>query len=242
LGLGIQIEEQEEILVNIAQIQGELKGWTWDEDAQALFNPAFGRIQMIAVLNSDGSVNHHRPAWVETRGEITVVVNDEGSFAFVRQMRPVVIPPENYAAKWQEWSPPKGSSELLIPHPADLSPGVDCLEVPRGFSNGLLHEAEEETRFRVEQPPVAHLGVGHVNMNTTFMATSPFALLCKATRVPSDLDPDPDEPIREVLWLPPEEASEILTLDANTYALLWLVRKWALKQEDSFWGEIAERL
>lgn len=179
----------------IRKIIGGLKGWTWNATNHFLGNPGFGRIQLVSVCDEAGKEVYQQPVWLEQRGEIDIVVNDKQEIAFVESVRHAVIAPDRYSGGWHNWKPPKGNSNMGIPHPADLGAGIVELEIPRGFNNVLVQEAEEETRFKV----ALVTPLGHLNANTAFFGTSPFVYLCKAFPQPSVIPADPNEPIRQVV-------------------------------------------
>ena len=222
----------------INKIKGDLKGWVWNQQNNCLANPLLGRIQVVSVCDEKGVEVYQQPVWLETKGEINIIVNDKQKIGFIKTTRHVVIPPAKYAKKWSDWKAESENDNLLIPHPVDLKPGIDELELPRGFSNVSLQKAEEEIRYKVKLVS----SLGHLNANTTFFATSPFVLACKALPIPSDISPDPREVIKKVIWLSPEETQKIDTLCGFTYASLFLFRRWALKQKEHFWKNIGERM
>ena len=223
----------------IRRLTGTPTQWTWNPEKKFLGNPHFGRIQLVAFVNDEGEEIHQQPIFLQQQGEFYVVVNDEGKIAVLRVQRPAVIPIENYHSNWHTWRPPRGSIEMMIPHPAELhTEGVTLLELPRGLTLSKLQEAEEETGYQVTQ--VAHLG--YLNPDASFYGTSPAVYLCKALPFPSNFPPDPNERILQVIWIAPEEIREIETISMHTYASLFLFRRWALKQRDEFWRSIGERL
>lgn len=224
--------------MEIEKIETETKGWSWNEEEKYLGNPKFGRIQIVSVCDEEGREIYQQPVWLEQRAEIDIVVNERQQIAFIETVRHALIPPAEYADKWNDWGSPGDDNRMMIPHPTDLQTGVSQLEIPRGGTNIALREAEEETGYKVEMVEF----LGHMNMNTAWFGTSPFVYVCKALPIPSEVPPDPQEVIRKVVWLSPEEAKEVDTLCGTSYAVLFLLRRWALKQEDSFWREIGERL
>lgn len=224
--------------MEIRRIETGTKGWSWNEEEKYLGNPKFGRIQLVSVCDKEGREIYQQPVWLEQRAEIDIVVNERQQIAFIETVRHALILPAEYADKWNDWGPQGDDNRMLIPHPADLQTGVSQLEIPRGGTNIALREAEEETGYKVEM--VEFLGC--MNMNTAWFGTSPFVYVCKALPVPSEVPPDLQEVIRKVVWLSPEEAKEVDTLCGTSYAVLFLLRRWALKQEDSFWRGIGERL
>ena len=213
--------------------------WEWNPQENFLGNPSFGRIQVVEVCSDDGNVIFEQPIFLQQLGEFYVVVNKNGHIAFIQVQRHAVIPIEKYHSNWHTWRPPQGSTEMLIPHPADIhEEGVTLLELPRGLALNKLQEAEEETGYRVTQ--VAHLG--HLNPDASFYGTSPAVYVCEASEILSDIPPDPHENILQVLWLAPERAKNVQTLSMHTYASLFLFRRWALTQTDEFWRTIGEKL
>ncbi len=210
-------------------IKGDTAQWQWDPERNALENPKFGRVQVMAVCDPvTGEVKYEAPIYVESRGEVNVVVNDEGKIAFVIQNRHAVIPVEYLNKTW--W----GS----LPEIAEIKQGMTVVELPRGFADGVMQEAEEETGFKVNS--VAQ--IGNVNSNTAVFGTSPIVAVGKATKIPSDIPPDPGEKILNVLWLTPKETRELDTICGFTDAVLRKFRLWTLKQEDLFWRDIGERM
>lgn len=226
-------------MTRIGKLQGNPKGWRYDDQEHYLGNPSFGRIQIVAVYDNNGKENHHRPLFLQHWSEHYVVVNQEQKIAFVEVERPTMLPPNLYTPTWEMWRPsPNG--QMLIPHPADICTiGLTELELPAGLAEGdSLKEAEEETGFQVEH--VAYLG--QLNSDPPFYATAPFLHLCRALPIPSQIPQDPNEPIIKVHWLTPEQTRELETYSAPTYAGLCRFRLWALKQQDAFWYDIGERL
>jgi len=210
-------------------IEGDTEQWQWYPERNALENPKFGRIQVMAVCDPvTGEMKYEAPIYVESRGEVNVVVNDDGKIAFVVQNRHAVIPVEYLNKTW------RGS----LPEIPEIKQGVTVVELPRGFADGVMQEAEEETGFKVN--PVAQ--IGNVNSNTAVFGTSPIVAVGKATKIPSDIPPDPGEKILNVLWLTPEETRELDTICGFTDAILRKFRLWTLKQEDRFWRDIGERM
>jgi len=216
--------------MKITRIEGDLKGWLWDPKEKCLVNPAIGRIQMVSVVDDNGVERYQQPVWLEQRGEIDVIVDERGCIAFVETVRHAVLRPFS-ELEWKKWKPTKENPGALIPHPVDLAPGVTQLEIPRGFTEAVLREAEEEVQRKV----YFAAQLGNLNMNTAFMGTSPFVYLCYATPRQSDIPPDPNETIKKVVWLTPEETRNVETLCATTCAALYLFRRWALQHpEDRF--------
>jgi hypothetical protein len=213
--------------------------WTWNPVENCLSNPHYGRIQIVAVYSDAGQRPYEQPIFLQQLGEFYIVVNEEMRIAFIEIQRHAVIPLEKYQDSWHTWRPPERSTELIIPHPADIhSHGIVHQEIPGGLALNKLQEAEEETGYQVTQ--VAHLG--YLNPDASFYGTSDPVYVCKASTIPSNVPPDPNELIRKVHWLSPEQAQEIETLAMNTCASLFLFRRWALKQKDRFWKEIGEKL
>jgi hypothetical protein len=221
----------------MGRVEGNLEGWKWDEEGKYLYHPTYGRIQMVRVQHEDGKY-HDQPVFVKLDSEFYIAVNEFGEIAFLEVTRPIALPPEKFGPIHDTWKPVDG--EMRIPHPVDIhQEGVTHLELPRGLvEHASLREAEEETRRRVKE--VAFLG--YTNCDTSWFATSPKVFACMATLEETDVPPDPHEAIKRVLWLTPEEATKVETLDMATYACLFLFRRWALKQEDEWWHSIGSRL
>jgi len=210
-------------------IEGNTEQWRWNSKRNALENPKFGRIQVMAVCDpATGEIEYETPIYVESRGEINVTVNDDGKIAFVVRNRHAVIPTKYLNKIW--W----GS----LPEIAEIKQGVTVVELPRGLTKGVMQEAEEEMGFKVDLV----VQIGNVNSNTAIFGTSPIVTVGKATKIPSDIPPDPKEKILSVLWLTPEETREMDTICGFTNAVLRKFRLWALKQEDLFWRNIGERM
>jgi len=215
----------------LRDIDGELTQWMWDPLTKTLENPKYGRIQVMAVCDpATGKMRYEAPIYTESLGEIDVVANNKGEIAFVVQNRPAIIVTDVLNEKWT-FSPPKI-------HSLSVGNGMTMVEFPRGFSKGIMHEGEEETGFKI----VGIERIGNVNSNTAVFGTSPIVAVGKAYEIESDLPPDPGEKILNVLWAKPEEIKELDILCGFTSASLWLFRSWALKQKDSFWRNIGERL
>lgn len=220
-------------MLKIAPIEGGLTGWEWNEEARRLVNPRIGVIQLVSVRDEQGNELYQQPISSENRGEISIIVNDKAEMAFVEAERHAVLPLEAYVESWQE-----------APNPLDHDSGTAIIELPRGFANALLTEAEEESRYKQEF--VAKLG--NINANTALFATSPGIVVSRALTIPADRPPDPNERIRQVLWLTPEEVAKLAAPDGTlcgfTLAGVFArFRWWARKvQKDSFWQDIAEIL
>ncbi|MAG44598.1 hypothetical protein CL633_01785 [bacterium] len=202
-----------------------LDQWQWDEEEKKLENPKFGYIQLVDVCEGD-KVLFQQPIWPEGRGEVNVIVSDESKIAFVEQQRHGVIQPASYLTEWKE-----------APDIFKAETGVIQLELPRGFTQALLGEVEEETRYRAGKIVYQT----NINANTSLFATSPFVMVTRATKIPTDTPPDPMEKIRQVVWLSPEEINKVQTLCSFTHSALRLFRLWALKQEGLI-RQIGERL
>jgi len=224
--------------MEIKKIEAGAKGWGWNEEENYLGNPKFGRIQLVSVCDEEGKEIYQQPVWLEPKGEIDIIVNELQQIAFIEIVRHALIPPAEYTDKWNDWESLGDDNRMLIPHPADLRAGVSQLEIPRGLTNITLREAEEETGYKVEMVEL----LGRINLNTAHFGTSPFVYVCKALPVSSEVPPDPKEAIRKVVWLSPEETREVDTLCGISLAVIFLFRRWSLKQEDNFWREIGKRL
>lgn len=204
--------------------------WIWDPKTNILENPKYGRIQVMMVFDPETGKRFEAPVYTESFGEIDIVANDNGEIALVVQNRPAVIPVEILNKHWEQ-SPPRI-------HYFSIRQGMTMLELPRGFSQGIMHEGEEEVGYKI----LAKAVIGNVNSNTAVFATSPIVAVGKAYKVESDLPPDPGEKILKVLWAKPEELRKAPTVCGFTMASLWLLRAWALEQEDPFWRKIGEKL
>lgn len=213
-------------MLNIKKTLLTPRQWTWNPEKDRLENPKFGYIQVVDVCDGEKRL-YQQPIWSEARGEVNVIVNDEGEIAFVEQERHAVILPQLYAGKWKE------APEIL-----QYDTGATELELPRGFANALLAEAEEETRYKAGEIVFQT----HICANTSFFATSPFVVICRATKIPAEVPSDPNEKIRRVLWLSPKEVRKVETICSFTYSALWIFRLWALKQQNDFWRGIGEKL
>lgn len=211
------------------------KGWYWDPDNNCLIHPNFGRIQIVAV-HQDDKWSHDRVIIIQHYGEHYVVVNEEGKIGFIEIERVALLPPESYLDSWLNWR------ETGLPHPVEISKiGVTELELPKGLALTQLQEAEEETRHKVELV----VTLGPQNPDTSLYGTSAVLHVCKALPVQTNIPEDEKEGIQRVLWLPPKVASEVVTLDAATYAGLWRFRRWAKSQttlDNGFWKDIGMEL
>ncbi len=206
--------------------KSELNQWKMDLSEGTLENPRFGMIQLVDVCDGNKRL-YQQPIWSETRGEVDVIVNDTGEIAFVEQERHAVIPPKLYENIWG-----------AAPDRLSIKGGIIELELPRGFANVIMAEVEEETRYKGGEV----LYTTHINPNTSLFATSPFLVVSLATKIPATAPSDPNEKIRRVVWLSPEETREVETLCAFTHAGLRIFRLWALKQDNSFWQDIGGRM
>jgi len=192
---------------------------------------------LVSVRDNTGQEIYQMPLWVEQRAEGDVIINEKEEIAFVKIHRHAVVPPKNYVGTWDRWkSGPAGS--MLIPHPVDLGAGVTHLELAQGYTDVILREAEEEVGYKVKMIALLQ----YVSPSTAFFATSLPVYVGKASAIPSGLSPLPEEGIKQVIWVPPEEVRGIETLCSLTLSSLFLFRNWALKQKDDFWREIGEKL
>lgn len=222
-------------MYKIRPIHGYLKGWTWDADQKALRyydlcqRSSLGVIQLVSIQNSKGEEIYQQPLWLESRGEVDIIVDANQHFILIEVERHAVIPPSDYACDW------KGEP----PDPFRHQSGVKELELPRGFANAFGQEAEEETGYKVEFVAA----ISHSNTNTAFFGTSPFVVVCKAHAVPSHRQPEPAEQIRRVVTKTPEEVAKLTTYCGLTKAALWDFCHWAfIDQKDPWWKKVAERI
>lgn len=212
-------------------IEGPTTQWVWNPETNTLGNPKYGQIQVMAVCDPvTGAMRYEAPVYTEGRGEIDVVVNDEGKIALVVQNRPVMIPAKILNQKWGK-EPPKT-------HYLSIRQGMTMVEMPRGFNQGVMQEGEEETGYKILASDV----IGNINSNTAVFGTSPIIAVGKAWKIESDMPPDPGEKILKVLWAEPEEIREADLICGFTVGALWKFRAWALKQKDPFWRKIGEKL
>ncbi len=210
-------------MFELRKIKKETKQWKLKLDENVLENPRFGRIEVVMVTDQKSREEiYEAPIYTESRGEVNVVVNDKGEIAFVVQDRHAVIPLEYLNKNWTN-TPLK---ILEVPH------GVRMTELPRGFSTGVMQEAEEETRFKVE--PIAQ--IGNINVNSAIFGTSPIVRVGRATKIPAEIPQDPKEKILKVLWLGPEEITEKIAkkeiFDGFTLGGLMQFITWGKKQKD----------
>lgn len=224
--------------MRIERVKRSLRRWFWDEKKLRLTNPNLGNIQLVSVCDNQGKELYQQPVFVEQRAEIDVIVNPEKQIAFVEICRPVVVPPNNYIDDWPRWKPSERNPSAMIPHPVDLGAGVTQLELPGGYTNDRLREGEEEIGCMIQFVS----SLESLCPSTAFFATSLLLHVGKALPIPSGLSALPEEGIKKVVWLYPEEARGIKTLDSITLAALWRFRLWALNQEDEFWKTIGERM
>jgi len=213
-----------------------LDQWKWNEEEKKLENPKFGFIQLVDVCDGDKAL-YQQPVWSEVRGVVNVIVSDEGRIAFVEQERHAIMPLEVYIATW-EVAPPLFVRTVITRTKKAVLMGIVGHELPQGFTNALLGEVEEETRYRAGEI----IFQTNINANTSLFATSPLVMVTRATKIPADTPPDPTEKIRRVVWLSPEEVREVQTLCSFTHSALRLFRLWAMKQEDEFLRNIGQRL
>jgi hypothetical protein len=221
-------------MYKIAPIDGALKGWVWDAKEKSLrhYDPqkriSLGVIQLVSVQQDDREV-YQQPWWLEARGEVDVVVDTNQCFVLVEAERHALIAPQQYEHDWP----------ATFPDPFKFSPGVAELELPRGFAAHFGQEAEEETGYEIEH--VATLG--HLSANTSFFGTSPFVAVCRAVPRSARRASEPTEPIRRTVLKTPEEVARLTTCCGISKAALWEFCQWAfLKQKDSWWRDVAQRL
>lgn len=222
-------------MYKIRRIEGCLNGWTWDEKQKALRHydslrkSSLGVIQLVSVQNDKGDELYQQPVWLESRGEVDVVVDVSQRFLLVQAERHAVIPPDDYAHDWKSGPP----------NPFEHQSGVVELELPRGFAEAPGQEAEEETGYRVDFVAV----ISHSNTNTSFYGTSPLVVVCKAYPSPSSRKLEATEQIREVVTKTPEEVARMTTYCGFTKAALWDFCRWAFaEQTDPWWRQVAERI
>ena len=203
-------------------------------------NDRFGRVEVVQMMKEDSKTPAYQGLlFSESRGEVDVVVNDEGKIAFVINERHAVLDPKLYADNW-------GKTPVNYFSYAKEKRGMALLELPRGLNTKLMGEANEEIEYEVASAMI----IGNVNMNTAVNVTSPFVAVTRAVRYKKNLGQhDPNERVKEVVWLTPEETRSIYTLDGFTHAALHMVRTWALRQKspmgsnpDPFWSSLRERL
>ena len=225
---------------HITLIEGKPKDWLWDPQQKALRHigkvgeeeKSLGIIQLVSVRDSSGREIYQQPWWLESRGEVDIVVDEHQRFVLVEAERHAVIPPENYRDVWDDKAPPE-------PYEYQNCAGVVSLELPRGFCGSLIQEAEEETRLKVELVAI----IGHSNANTSFFGTSPFVVVCKARPIQSDRHKEPNENIRKVILKSPEEVARMTTLCNFTKGALWDFCRWAFTtQPDPWWKQVAEMI
>jgi len=196
-------------------------------------NEAFGRIQVVEILDSESKVRYRAPIWSQKRGEVVCTVNDQFQIAMTEQLRPVVLNPALYADRWAEL----GIIDPFSPEFIEQQ-GMTLLEMVRGYTPVLGDEAREETRYEIGQV----VAIGHHNTDTANMVTSPVVAVARGTTRPSGKAPDPNEQIKRVRWVPAEETRDLDTICGFTHGVLHKVRGWALKQDDPFWRELGVRL
>lgn len=195
-------------------------------------NPAFGDVQVVHIHNEEGKSVYEQVLFSEPRGEIDIIVNDEGQIAFVVNERHAVLDPALYAKDWG-----KAPVDYFAFEPEQR--GMTVLELPRGLNTKLMGEANEEAKYEVADTEI----IGNMNVNTASVVTSPFVAVGRATRrIENAVEHDPNERVIGVKWLTPKEARNIDTIDAFTHAALHMVRSWALDQVDPFWHTLGESL
>jgi hypothetical protein len=201
--------------------------WTWDGEQQNLSNKWYGSYRVVNICDKNGKFLYQQVVWSESRGEINIIVDLKGRIAFVEKDRHAVLRPELYAETWKE--PP----DIL-----HYNYGMTLLEMPRGFTNKLLGEIEEETRF-LPGPIVYSF---HLNGNTASCVTSPFVFVTMANPIPSDAPVDPHEKINQVMWIPARDIRKVDTICALTLASLFKFQMWARKQDNPFWNEVGNQI
>lgn len=222
-------------MYSLENVDSGLDEWIWEEDhfrlvhKSSLSNTSLGYIQMVSVVDEEGIHRYQQPWWIESRGEIDLILTEQRQFVFVEAERHAVVPPAQYVSSWGN-QPPQIS---------DMEPGLVQLELPRGFSGHTMQEAEEETQYRVRYVDT----IGQVNANTSFFGTSPLIVVYLATRRDPDLYQESNERIREVRLIQPSEVADIDTLCGFTRAALWEFCRWSLsRQEDEWWVGIGRDL
>jgi hypothetical protein len=201
-----------------------------------IINTKFGAIRVVRVVNAEGKVLYEGVIFAEAKGAINVIVDTEDAenprIAFVRQLRHAVIDTDYLNSIWQFGVPDIFDPEIKA------HMGVDMIELPRGFTpKDVLSEAEEETQRKV----IFVAEAANVNANTANTATSPLIVIAKATTLPSGRTQDPDEKIREVLWLSPEQVWDKVKLCGFTLAGLWVFLAWCRNNPDPAWKKIGRQ-
>src|SRR5271157_1314085 len=124
----------------IRPIQSSLDTWSWNSSEKYLAfrdnktNKPLGKIQMVSIQGQNSEQIYQQPWWLESRGEIDIIVTPKNEIAFVLIERHCVIPPDLYVDNWDE----------RPPNPFELKSGMKENELPRGFSANYKIEAEEE--------------------------------------------------------------------------------------------------
>lgn len=216
-------------MFGIKPVKKDPKQWVWVPEENALVNKKYGRVQVVQVYDKETGENRYEGiVLIESAGEVDVVIDESGRFAFVEQDRHAVIPLEILNNIWD-----KGVPDIFA-----VDTGVSFIEVPRGFNNVVLREAEEETQRKVEL--IAQ--VGNITQNTANCATSPRLYLAMATKLPAEREQDPNEIIKRVIWKTPEEVRRFKTTCAFTNSALRQTRQFLLESEDPFLKDIGERM
>jgi len=211
----------------------------WVGVTNGIVNSRFGAVHVVQIADeASGKPLYDGIIFVEGKGVINVIADiedpDDPKIAFVTQVRLAVINPDYLNTIWG-----KGVPDIFDPE-VKKHMGVLITELPRGFNldNDILSEGEEETQRKIEL--VAE--IGNVNANTANTATSPQIIVAKATKLPSNREQDPNEKIKSVLWLRPEEIREMIDLCGFSMAILWKFRVWCLNNSDPVWKSLGEKL
>lgn len=209
----------------------------WVVGENGIVNSRFGIIRVINVTQ-DGRPVYEGVNFSESDGSIVIVADIDDAYnpriAVVEQERFAVIDPKYLNEHWQKGVPDIFDSEMKA------HMGLSMKELPRGFneSKDVFREGEEETGRKIK--PVAQ--IGNVNANTANTATSPRIVVAQATKLPSEWKQDPNEIIKQVLWLSPEEVVKTISLCGFSMAALWVFRQWCLNNPEPVWKIIGGKL
>ncbi len=222
-------------------IRTKCKEWKWDESKAELSNPSIGSIRLVDVVNRNtGEALYDQPIWSEKRGEVLVVVHEITkciAFVLAERHAPICIPDLDGAWK---------TSPGIAPNPLSLRTGIIQLELPRGWTENLAIEAEEEVQLSVKSA----YPIGRANGNTAFWATSPIVAAVRVGTDKSARGLEPRERIIGVRWLELENAFNVDTICALTAKGLLDFRKWCIEcyrgrhpvPDHDFWGDIGRKL
>lgn len=214
---------------------GKTTQWKVSVPTNEIANPRVGLVGVYSVQNEENKELFKAIALIDAPGNVIFVINELGQIALVENYRHMVMPIETLAEIWH------GGVAAVQSAIARGDVGTWSLEIPRGFNatRDVLKGGEEETQRTLE---VIEENIGHINPNTGNCITSPWVTLAKASKMPATRAADPNENIRKVLWVEPEELMNHNIFCGFSLAAITLARHHLKKSENDFLREVGERM